>query len=84
MLLQDSTLITSSNDGMICFFNYVKEEILTRFKQKGGKIFSFAYSIESKTLFMGSENENILKINVDELLQEAKMNMKLKAPAKKG
>lgn len=74
MLLNNRTLITSSSDGMIYFYDYVAETIEAKFRKKDGKIFSFAY--DSKTLFMGSEAENILKISQEELLQDAKSQQK--------
>lgn len=68
MLLCGKMLITGSVDGMIYFYDYPKKHVMTKFKNKDGKLFSMAYSNESRTLFLGSENENILKINYEDLL----------------
>jgi WD40 repeat protein len=78
MILVESTLITSSNDGMVFFFHYPKSELQAKFRKKDGRIFSLAFSHESRVLFLGSESENILKLNFDELLQEHKDKHKIK------
>lgn len=83
MLLAESTLVTCSTDGMIFFSNYVKEDVLAKFRKKDSKVFSLAFSYESRVLYMGSESENILKINFDDLIQQTKVGQKTKMKTQK-
>lgn len=75
--------MTSSTDGMIYFSDYVREEVVAKYRKTDGKIYAMAFSHESRVLYMGSENDNILKINFDELLTESKSGHRVKMKSEK-
>ena len=65
LLLEDGLLISASVDSWVYLYDYPNHEVVHKFKKKG-KICSIAYSSENRCLFLGSEEENILKINIDD------------------
>ena len=69
MIEEKGWLVTSAVDGGISFYDYKQRRTIQSFK-KEGKSFSMVFAFDLKLLFLGSETENILTINLGEFFNK--------------
>lgn len=69
MIEEKGWLVTSDVIGGINFYDYKSRKNLEKFK-KDGKSFSMVFAYDLKLLFLGSETENILTINLGDFFHK--------------